>query len=48
MKNKFITQFEKWMCSMTVIIAMFAVGGCRTIFFQPEEPNGLKEFAKRD
>ena len=46
--NKFINQFEKMMCSLIAMVAMFSVGGCRTVLYQPEEPTGLEEFAKRN
>lgn len=47
MKKLAINQIARMMCTLTMMVAAFANQGCRWYFYQPEEPSGLEEFAKR-
>ena len=46
MKRQMLKKIANIACVVAVAIAPVASEYCRFIFFQPEEPEGLAEFAK--
>ena len=46
MKRQMLKKIANIACVLAVAIAPVASEYCRFIFFQPEEPEGLAEFAK--
>lgn len=50
MKNKIISFIQKHgttFCALAVMAAPVASEICRFVFYQPEEPEGLKAFAEK-
>ncbi|MBO5488656.1 MAG: cyclic lactone autoinducer peptide [Eubacterium sp.] len=41
-------KISKAICSVALLFAPVTLAYCRFFFFQPEEPEGLQEFLKKD
>jgi len=44
---KFVNRYGTQICAIAVMAAGISSRGCRVIFYQPEEPEGLEAFAKK-
>ena len=46
--KKLIQKICKGICTMAVFAAPVASGYCHVLFYQPKEPEGFKEFLKKE
>ena len=46
--NGFLNKYGKRLCAMATIIASYGVLSCRGIFFQPKEPDDLKNLIGKE
>ncbi len=44
---KFIAKYGATICALALMVAPCAAEPCRTFWYQPAEPEGFSEFAKR-
>lgn len=42
-----VVRYGKQLCSIAMVAAVASVNSCRGLFYQPEEPEGLLELAKK-
>lgn len=45
--KKIIIKYGKSICSLAMSMALLASQSCRLRLYEPKEPEGLREFAKR-
>lgn len=45
--RKLLVKIGSLLCACAVTISPLVVEGCRTRYYQPKEPDGLKEFVQR-
>ncbi len=43
--TKFVTKYGRQICSVASLAAIISVNSCRGIYYQPEEPEGVKKLA---
>ena len=46
MLEKAVCKFGTQLCALAVMAAPLASGLCKTMFYQPVEPDGLRKFAQ--
>ena len=45
--RKLVVKAGRLLCACSVVISPLVVEGCKTRYYQPKEPDGLEEFAKK-
>lgn len=45
--RKLLVKAGRLLCACSVVISPLVVEGCKTRYYQPKEPDGLEEFAKK-
>ena len=44
---KIVTKYGAQICSLASLAAIISVNSCRGLYYQPEEPDGVRKIAKK-
>lgn len=45
--KKIVTKYGAQICSLASLAAIISVNSCRGLYYQPEEPDGVRKIAKK-
>lgn len=45
--KKIVTKYGAQICSLASLEAIISVNSCRGLYYQPEEPDGVRKIAKK-